>query len=74
MENLPTSWWQQNGNNDQITSSDLSQFRGLPAQVAAAAQAGTANGVSGIKVTLDGYTVGRLVAPYVSQTIAMNTR
>lgn len=74
MENLPTSWWQQNGNSDQITGSDLANFRGLPAQLAAAAQAGTANGVSGIKVTLDGYTVGRLVAPYVSQTIAMNTR
>ena len=40
------------------------------AAVQAGASAGSAAGVSGIQVLLDGAAVGRLVAPYVSQTIA----
>ena len=70
---LPSTWWQEpitvkdeNG----VTSSDLQSFRTLPASMQAAVQAGAASGVSGIKVTLDGYTVGTLVAPYVSTIIA----
>lgn len=71
MQDLP-DWWFGNGqqNQDQITSSDLQGFRGLPASIAAAVQAGAASGVSGIRVTLDGSIVGQLVAPYVSQEIA----
>jgi phage-related protein len=38
--------------------------------MASAVAAGAAKGVSGISVQLDGYTVGRLVAPYVSETVA----
>ena len=34
-----------------------------------AVASGAASGVSGIKVTLDGTTVGRLVAPVVSEII-----
>ena len=70
---LPSTWWKEplkvvdeNG----ISSSDLEGFRGLPANIRTAAQNGVSIGVSGIKVTLDGATVGRLVAPYVSQEIA----
>lgn len=81
LEDLPTNWWlldpgawQTGGSNNQtgnnITSSDLQSFRGLPAGILEATRAGAASGVSGIRVTLDGATVGRLVAPYVSESIA----
>ena len=70
MEDLPSWWFSSDWQNDQITSSDLQGFRGLPASIAAAVQAGASSGVSGIRVTLDGYTVGQLIAPYVSQQIA----
>lgn len=70
MQDLPSWWFASDWQNDQITSSDLQGFRGLPASIAAAVQAGASSGVSGIRVTLDGYTVGQLIAPYVSQQIA----
>jgi len=77
IENLPANWWldaanwqNSSGNNNGITSADLQDFRSLPGNMAAAVQSGAARGVSGIKVVLDGATVGRLVAPYVSETIA----
>ena len=70
---LPSTWWKEplkvvdeNG----ITSSDLQGFQSLPASLQTAVQNGASAGVSGIKVVLDGSTVGRLVAPYVSQEIA----
>ena len=53
-----------------ITRADLQNFNGLPAQLRQAAQEGTAKGVSGIRVYMDGVAVGRLVAPTVSQEIA----
>ena len=65
---LPASWWQ-NGGTDTITGSDLQSFRGLPGQMQQAAKAGVAAGISGLRVTLDGRTVGALVAPYVSEYI-----
>ena len=55
---------------DKIASADFKRFNGLPVEIQRAAQAGTAAGVSGIKVYMDGSTVGRLVAPYVSAIIA----
>ena len=55
---------------EKIASADFKKFNGLPADLQRAAQAGTAAGVSGIKVYMDGATVGRLVAPYVSAIIA----
>ena len=67
---LDPAVWQSGGGSGGITSAVLQQFRGLPASIAAAAASGTAKGVSGITVQLDGYTVGRLVAPYVSESIA----
>ena len=76
-EDLPANWWleasswRNAGNSESgLTSSDLQGFRSLPAAMSNAVAAGAAKGVSGITVQLDGYTVGRLVAPYVSETIA----
>ncbi len=76
-DDLPANWWmdaaswRNAGNNDNgLTSSDLAGFRSLPAAMSSAVAAGAAKGVSGITVQLDGYTVGRLVAPYVSEAVA----
>lgn len=55
---------------DGITRTDLQNFNNLPAQLQRAAQEGTAKGVSGIRVYMDGVAVGHLVAPTVSQDIA----
>ena len=80
LEDIPAGWYkdildsldfgEQNGG---VTSEDISGLRGLPALIEAAAQNGTASGVSGIQVTLDGYRVGQLVAPYVSTTLGRLT-
>ena len=69
---LPAEWWLNAGANQQngVTSEDLAGLRNLPAQIQRATQAGAANGVSGIRVNLDGRAVGELVAPYVSRAIA----
>ena len=48
---------------------DLRKFNGLPSELQAAVQRGAASGVSGIRVQMDGATVGRLVAPTVSAWI-----
>lgn len=78
-ENLPdwiwtdaAPWQQGGGDADGITSADLQSFRGLPGQLTAAARNGVSQGVSGLKVTLDGAAVGRMVAPYVSEYIAQD--
>lgn len=66
---LPESWyinadkWNE-GNG--ITSGDLQGFRGLPAQMKEAVRSGLRN----MRVDLDGYAVGRMIAPYVSEEIA----
>lgn len=75
LEDIPAGWYkdildsldfgEQNG----VTSEDISGLRGLPALIQAAAENGTASGVSGIQVNLDGYRVGQLVAPYVSREL-----
>lgn len=54
---------------DVIGGMDLRKFNGLPAEIVAAARSGTASGVSGIRVYLDGSAVGQLVAPYVDAAI-----
>ena len=73
MRTLDADIWKNGGSgsgSDGLNGADLQRFLGLPAQISAAVRSGAATGVSGIRVTLDGYTVGRLVAPYVSQEIA----
>lgn len=58
---------------DKVAGMDIRKFNGLPAELQVAAQRGTAAGVSGIRVTLDGATVGRLVAPYVNAALGAMT-
>ena len=73
LRTLDADIWKNGGSgsgSDGLNGADLQRFLGLPAQISAAVRSGAATGVSGIRVTLDGYTVGRLVAPYVSQEIA----
>ena len=67
MAYVPADAWT---NQKNLTSEDLSSFRGLPAQMVKAVASGAAAGVSGIVVNLDGEKVGMLVAPYVSESIA----
>lgn len=77
LEDLPYDWWMtttggnatETKNENGITGADLRNFNGLPAAIQTAVASGASSGVSGIKVTLDGATVGRLVAPYVSEII-----
>ena len=64
LEDLPVSWYEQHSG---ATGADLT---GLPGLIQSAVRTGAADGVGNIVVTLDGATVGRLVAPYVSQRIA----
>lgn len=59
---------QTNATNDMAAAAK--SMTGLPALVGAAVQAG----VSGIKVMMDGYTVGTLVAQTVSEIIAQNAK
>lgn len=54
------------GNTDGLTSADARNMAGAVQQMPGA----VARSLSGMRVTLDGATVGRLVAPYVSQEIA----
>ena len=66
-KDLPAEWWPKQGQQG-LTSDDLTGFRTLPAGIRSAVR----QGISGIQVTLDGATVGRLVTPYVSQAIAFD--
>lgn len=72
MKDLPASWFRNpwEGQDNQITSSDLSGFRSLPDSLYNAVLRGASTGVSGIQVTIDGYAAGRILAPFVSQEIA----
>ena len=66
IEDLPADWWTGGGNENGLTSEDISGFRTIPGQMRAAVK----EGISGIRVSLDGQRVGELVAPYVSEMIA----
>ena len=69
IEDLPANWWLHgNDNNDGITNENLSRFNSLPSEMKKAVK----EGVSGIRVNLDGRAVGALVAEYVSAAIAEN--
>ena len=62
---LPADWWQ-SGAGQGLTSDDISGFKSVPGLMKAAVR----EGVSNIKVVMDGQTVGNIVAPYVSEKIA----
>ena len=66
-------WWSNQGslgNQDNISGADLRNFNSLPGLMAAATGEAVGAAVGGIKVELDGATVGYMVAPYVSEFIA----
>ena len=81
-DDIPPDWlsvlssgtWnqRQNGatNENGITRQDLAGFNALPGNIRQAVENGARKGVSGIQVNLDGYRVGQLIAPYVSEMIA----
>ena len=71
LEDLPANWWLHgNDNEDGITNENLSRFNNLPGEMKKAVK----EGVSGIRVTLDGRAVGNIVAEYVSEAIAQQIK
>ena len=66
-EDLP-DWWFTGP--ESLTSSDIQGFVALPEQMEAAVARGAASGVNGLTISMDGYAVATIVAPYVSQIIA----
>ena len=79
LEDIPMDWWMSlggwnsgstGGEDNGVTGADLEGFRGLPANMEAAARKGVAAGVKGLRVEIDGQAAGRILAPYVSQEIA----
>lgn len=45
---------------------DIQAFRAVPGQMESAVRAAIASGMSGIRVTMDGATVGALILPYIN--------
>ena len=70
MTDLPAEWWQTLGGNTGNTEGLTTQDAKTITQAVNSMPGAVAKGVSGIKVYLDGQTVGNLVAPYVSANIA----
>ena len=62
--------WAQLTGGEQLTGSDLREFRGLPGQMQDRVQLGVQRGISGLRVTIDGYYAGRILAPYVAEALA----
>ena len=65
-EDLPAEWWNSLLNKEELTPADISSFRQVPGEMEKAVR----NGVSGIQITMDGYSVARVITPYVSEFIA----
>jgi len=64
---LPANWWLHGSNTGEgITNENLTAFNSLPEKM----QKAVANGVSRIRVEIDGQSAGRILAPYVSEYIA----
>lgn len=77
LEDVPSNWysdildavdWENAAG--ALTSDDVSGFAALPGDIEEAVANGIATGTSGMSISMDGVTVGRVVAPYVSQEIA----
>jgi len=60
--------WQDTGD-EGLTSEDVSGFAALPEQIKQYAKSGIAEGAAGLSITMDGYAVGQVTAPYVSQIL-----
>ena len=71
-KDLPTSWWGTTpaaGDNG-ITAGDLRNFNGLPAQMLSAVRSAVIQGMSGVRIQVDGVTLAALIAGSVSEQIA----
>lgn len=70
---LPESWLESYFGDVSDSGKDMKDAAGEISEAAAgiegAAESGVRKGISGVKITLDGRTVGKLVAPYVSEEI-----
>ena len=55
----------QEASRNSLTSSDLTEFRGLPAAVAAAVE----SGMSHVKIYIDGQSAGQVLTPYIGGTM-----
>lgn len=57
---------------EKVAGMDIKKFNGLPADIETRAERGIQRGANGLRVSIDGETAGRILAPYVSQYIAQN--
>ena len=71
MEDLPAYWWMNQGGNAGITDGLTGQDAKTITQAVNGMPRAVQNGLSNVKVTMDGTVVGRLVAGEVSRQIAM---
>lgn len=62
------TWQEDTGGN--LKPEDVKDFRNLPEEIKQGAMEGFLNGAGRIKIDMDGQSVGKVVAPYVSQEIA----
>lgn len=81
-QGMPEDWWRTTGSwsktsamgGDIVTEKQYADFGALPGNVEAASERGVRKGMSGIRVEIDGYAAGRILAPYVSQEIAKDMK
>lgn len=75
---IPAGWfgdvldavnWEE-GANGGLSDEAMSGFQSLPGEMETSVYNGVVNGLSGFSINLDGYSVGTLIAPYVSAQIA----
>jgi len=77
IEDLPEEWWRTTGswaapNENGVTSQDVQGMNQVLASLPQQVMAGARNGISGLRVDIDGQAAGRILAPYVSREIAMS--
>lgn len=63
-----------NLNWDLPTSGDMQMFRLLPKDMQDKVQTGVQKGISGLRVTIDGYAAGRILAPYINEFLGKNAQ
>ena len=66
--------WLRGGTDDAVTVSDMRFFRDLPAEMQEKVMIGVERGVSQIKVVIDGYNAGKLLAPHIDRELAKNAQ
>jgi hypothetical protein len=66
-QDLPSTWWK---NPNQVTSSDIQGLQTLPGMIESAAERGISRGAANIRITIDGYSAGPVLAPHVGSALA----